>query len=147
MRLSDHMLDASPVGGYGLGYDGPLTEFERPWQRAMTGYGVSDAYARTFNSPSKAGGFTVYAFQLRTEKSALAAAAYAYGMFVCKFGADPMTIPGQPGIVVGVRQGESTIAWWVHGARVIEVDYAMDGERDADLAAALMVVQAAREIG
>jgi hypothetical protein len=147
-RLSDHMLDSSPVGDYAVGYDAPIVDFQRPWEWAYVRYGVSAGYSRTFNSSTHPGGFTTFAYQFPTQKAAIWAGAAAFKGFICEFGADPMTVREHRGIVAGVPPGQGdALAWWVQGSRLITVDYTMNGERSKDLARALTVLQAAWQVG
>lgn len=147
LRLSDHMPDASPVGAYERAYDGPLTDLSSPWQKPHAFHGVQRAYARTFNNQSAPGGFTVYAYEFPSPTDATAAAVDAYRAFVCDFGADPVVVREQPGIAGGVRPTQSTVAWWVHDRRLIEVSYSMYGDEEEDVAAALTVLRSVWENG
>lgn len=150
-RLSDYMLTTSPVGGYQAAYDGPVPVDSGSLlgaQRTYLAAGVTEVYARSFNSSSHAGGFTNYAFRFATPDAALAAAAGAYVESACRLGADPMAVPGKPGVIVTVpvAAGANTIAWWVRGATVLELDYSMYGARGTDLSNALRVLDASLDL-
>jgi hypothetical protein len=147
VRLADHMPDASPIEAFQRAYDGPTTDLSLPWQRVLALHGVGQAYARTFNSQGRPGGFTVYAYEFPSKGEATAGAAAAYRTFVCDFGADPHVVQQRPGIVAGVRISQSTVAWWVHGRRLIEIDYAMYGDEEEDVAAALTVLRTVWNMG
>lgn len=147
LRLTDHMLASSPVARYGLGFDGPVSDFTRPWQKAMALQGVLQGYARTFNSTTMAGGFTMYVYELPSVDAAKVGVGNAYRTFVCDFGAQPLRVAEQPKIFAGVRPSDSTVAWWVHEHRVVEVSYAMYGELERDLDIALVVLEDAWDAG
>ena len=142
-RLSDQTPRTSALGGYRAVSESPVDpgSVQRPWERVYTRFGAITGFARSFNVPNHPGGFATYAYQFPNPTAATAAAAAAYGVFVCEFGADPLRVSGHPGIVVGSNLNDS-IAWWVQGARVVSVDYSMWGQRGQDLANALVAVQA-----
>ncbi len=143
-RLSDHLLDSSPVAAYDQrGYNGPVTELSHFWEAAYVRHGATRGYARSFNSSVRPGGFTMYAYQFPTKHSAVSAVAAAYHQFVCRFGADPATVAGHPGILVGVGTSDDTIAWWVQEDQVVELDYSMYGDRERDLRNVLEILRAA----
>lgn len=147
LRLSDHLLVSSPIAKYGLAFDGPVSDYTRPWQQALAAQGALEGYARTFNSTTMAGGFTMFAYELPSATAATIGAGSAYRTFVCEFGAQPLTVDDQPAIIAGVRPSDSAQAWWVHGPRVIEVNYALYGDLKRDLASALLVLEAAWDSG
>jgi hypothetical protein len=142
------MLDTSPVAGYRAAYDGPLGDPSalRAWDRGYASQGVKDDYARTFNSPSHAGGFTLFAVQFPSHHAAVTAGADAYASFVCTFDGDPMAVSRHPDIVFAVRSSD-TEAWWVRGSLLIELDYSMFGDRTQDERDALVVLQQAWALG
>lgn len=146
-RLSDHMPDASPIDAFERAYDGPVTDLPTPWKAALAPHGLIEGYARTFNSQTRAGGFTVYAYAFPNRRQAAAGAAAAYRTLVCDFGADPQVVREQPGIAAAIRPSQSTVAWWVHGRRLIEVDYSMFGEDERDVSAALTVLRTVWNVG
>jgi hypothetical protein len=142
LRLSDHMPDRSPVEGFQRAFDGPVGPSETQ-PAGFTSFGVGDGYARTFNnSPGGGpGGFTVYAYDFPSEASAVGALTVSYVDVVCRFGADPFTVEGHPGVLVAFRGGEaarSTVSW-VHGNRLIEVRYSIWGDPVNDFQGLLTV--------
>jgi hypothetical protein len=150
-RLSDYMLSTSPLEGYQAAYDGPVPVDAGSLMGSQQTYlsaGVVDVYARTFNSPSHAGGFTNYAFRFASHDAAIAAAAGAYVDDVCRLGGDAMGVTGEPGVVVSVpvAAGANTAAWWVRGETVLELHYAMYGARKTDLANAGIVLDASLDL-
>jgi hypothetical protein len=137
------MPAASPVDPYELATDGPLRPFDltRPWDQVLTSHGVRHGYARGFNSATQAGGFGVYVYEFRSRANALAAGGDAFVTMICDYGGEPVVVSEQPGLVAGIRPADSTVAWWVHGRRLLEVNYSMMGDHEEDVAGALSVIE------
>jgi hypothetical protein len=144
-RLSDHMPRVSPFAIFESSNEGPFTDLLRPWHAPMAAHRLQRAYVRGFNSTERAGGFSVFAYQFPSETEAVGAAAETFGVFVCDYGGEPFTVPEQAGIVVGVRPDDTTTAFWVHGKRVVEVNWSWFGDLGADQNAAATVIEAAWE--
>jgi hypothetical protein len=148
-RMSDHLLDQSPLPVYELATEGPLSVagLTRPWEKALPAFGAVRGYAQSFNSPDKPGGFGMTVFEFANGRAALAGAGAAFSFFVCEYGADPFTIRGRQGIAVGVLPTDHTIGWWVHGRRLVQTSYAMYGEPSVDRTEALRVLRAGWDVG
>ena len=151
VRLGDETLDASPIDAWQRTSDGPLSpdELIRPWETALvTARGVK-GHGAYFNSDAIPGGFTHAAFEFRSPAAAASAGAETYRSAVCDWGARPAEIQEQRGIAVATVEqvpGE-LIAWWVHGDRLVTLNYILANEREADLQAALVLIEAAYRTG
>jgi hypothetical protein len=142
VRLSDEMPKSSPITGLQVGFDGPLqgSELTRPWQQLIATEGMQEAYARTFNSSSHPGGFTVYVFQMTEREAALVAATRAYEDVVCRMGGEPYGFSGEPGALGATQLSDTALALWVHGSRIIDLEYpVVSGSRDAEAKASVAV--------
>lgn len=150
-RLSDEILDVSPIDAWQLITVGPSSPDGdgRPWNGAIARYGSTSGFGAGFGSRVMAGGFGHAAHEFPTVTSAIDAGIAIFRSVICEWGAEPAAVEQQPGIAVAIVPGTpgQTSAWWVHDDRLVAVTYSMWRERDADLQAALVVIEAAYRVG
>lgn len=104
-RLSDHMLDSSPVGLWEPATEGPITSsgLIRPWDQVLPRFGAYRGYAKGFNSPDSPGGFSMQVFEFPSERAALRGGAAASPCLSATTELTPFRSATGTGLLSGLR--------------------------------------------